>query len=61
MTANLTSLTKTGFYEPFRLSLNRFVGFAPTDQVPVTSIIAGAISGAVGGKPSIISAQYFGC
>jgi solute carrier family 25 protein 34/35 len=40
--------SRLGFYEPFRLSFNRFVGFAPTDQVPVTSIIAGAASGAVG-------------
>lgn len=41
---------KTGFYEPFRLSLNRLVGLAPTDQVPITSIAAGAASGGVGGK-----------
>lgn len=41
---------KSGFYEPFRHALNRFVGLSPMDQVPITSIVAGAASGAVGGK-----------
>jgi len=40
--------SRLGFYEPFRHTLNRFVGLAPTDQVPITSLIAGAISGGVG-------------
>jgi len=40
--------SRLGFYEPLRHSVNRFVGFAPTDQVPITSIAAGAASGAVG-------------
>ncbi|KAJ3488337.1 hypothetical protein NLI96_g2918 [Meripilus lineatus] len=41
--------SRLGFYEPFRRSVNRFFGFAPTDQIPITSIAAGAASGAVGG------------
>lgn len=44
---------KPGFYEPFRRTLNKFVGLAPTDQVPITSLVAGAASGAVGGKLNI--------
>ena len=38
-----------GFYEPFRHTLNSFVGLSPKDQMPVTSVIAGAGSGAIGG------------
>lgn len=40
--------SRLGFYEPFRHALNRMVGLQPTDQMPITSIIAGAGSGAVG-------------
>jgi len=40
--------SRLGFYEPFRRSINRLVGFSSTDQVPVTSIAAGAASGAIG-------------
>ncbi|THH29055.1 hypothetical protein EUX98_g5130 [Antrodiella citrinella] len=40
--------SRLGFYEPFRLSINKAFGFSPTDQLPATSIAAGAASGAVG-------------
>ncbi|KDQ63237.1 hypothetical protein JAAARDRAFT_29258 [Jaapia argillacea MUCL 33604] len=40
--------SRLGFYEPFRRTLNSFIGRSPTDQLPATSIIAGAASGAVG-------------
>ncbi|KAF8899066.1 mitochondrial carrier domain-containing protein [Infundibulicybe gibba] len=40
--------SRLGFYEPFRRNINRFVGYAPEDHIPVTSIMAGASSGAVG-------------
>ncbi|KAH8099753.1 mitochondrial carrier domain-containing protein [Cristinia sonorae] len=40
--------SRLGFYEPFRQTLNGFVGLSPTDQMPATSIAAGAASGAVG-------------
>ncbi|EGN99275.1 hypothetical protein SERLA73DRAFT_182207 [Serpula lacrymans var. lacrymans S7.3] len=40
--------SRLGFYEPFRRTLNRFIGKSPTDQLPLTSITAGAVSGAVG-------------
>jgi len=41
--------SRLGFYEPFRRSLNQMIGLSPTDQMPLTSIAAGAGSGAVGG------------
>ena len=37
------------FYEPFRLFFNKTVGYESTDQVPWTSLAAGASSGALGG------------
>ncbi|KAK7695047.1 hypothetical protein QCA50_002235 [Cerrena zonata] len=40
--------SRLGFYEPIRHTINRFVGLKPTDQMPVTSVISGAASGAVG-------------
>lgn len=40
------------FYEPFRLFVNKTVGYSSTDQVPWTSLVAGASSGAVGGRVS---------
>jgi hypothetical protein len=40
----------TGFYEPVRRNINRAFGLSPTEQVPVTSLMAGAASGAVGGE-----------
>ncbi|KAF5368401.1 hypothetical protein D9758_002199 [Tetrapyrgos nigripes] len=40
--------SRLGFYEPFRRNINKLVGWAPEDQVPLTSVIAGASSGAVG-------------
>jgi hypothetical protein len=39
-----------GFYEPFRRQINRLVDWSPTESVPITSLIAGALSGAVGGE-----------
>ena len=38
------------FYEPFRIFVNKAVGYSSSDRVPWTSLIAGASSGAVGGK-----------
>lgn len=43
-----------GFYEPFRHALNRAVGLQPLDQMPVTSIMAGAASGAIGGQSHLL-------
>ncbi|EDR15214.1 uncharacterized protein LACBIDRAFT_301187 [Laccaria bicolor S238N-H82] len=40
--------SRLGFYEPFRHALNRFIGRSAEDQIPFTSVIAGASSGAVG-------------
>lgn len=40
--------SRLGFYEPFRGNLNKLAGWSPADQIPLTSVIAGASSGAVG-------------
>ncbi|EAU92551.2 oxaloacetate carrier [Coprinopsis cinerea okayama7 len=40
--------SRLGFYEPFRLAANSLLGWAPSDQVVMTSVFAGASSGAVG-------------
>ncbi|KAL1742026.1 mitochondrial carrier domain-containing protein [Schizophyllum fasciatum] len=40
--------SRLGFYEPFRHTLNRLIGRDALDQIPITSVIAGASSGAVG-------------
>ncbi|KIJ66230.1 hypothetical protein HYDPIDRAFT_26598 [Hydnomerulius pinastri MD-312] len=40
--------SRLGFYEPFRRAINRAIGRPITDQIPLTSIMAGAVSGAVG-------------
>jgi len=40
--------SRLGFYEPFRRTINRVIGRPVTDQIPLTSIAAGAASGAVG-------------
>ncbi|KAJ8474804.1 hypothetical protein ONZ45_g230 [Pleurotus djamor] len=40
--------SRLGFYEPFRRNINKFIGRTATDQIPITSLIAGASSGAVG-------------
>ncbi|KAG7452261.1 mitochondrial carrier [Guyanagaster necrorhizus] len=40
--------SRLGFYEPFRHAINDFIGREPTEQIPFTSVIAGATSGAVG-------------
>ena len=45
------------FYEPFRLFVNKTVGYSSTDQIPWTSLVAGASSGAVGGRISYSRAR----
>ncbi|KAF9531920.1 mitochondrial carrier domain-containing protein [Crepidotus variabilis] len=40
--------SRLGFYEPFRRNINRFFGYEPQQQLPFTSVAAGATSGAVG-------------
>ncbi|KAI0046623.1 oxaloacetate carrier [Auriscalpium vulgare] len=40
--------SRLGFYEPFRKSINQAAGLDTAVQHPVTSVIAGAASGAVG-------------
>ncbi|KAF8560093.1 mitochondrial carrier [Imleria badia] len=40
--------SRLGFYEPFRRTINRVIGRPVTDQIPLTSVAAGAASGAVG-------------
>lgn len=38
-----------GFYEPIRKATNQLVGLDTKDQIPITSVFAGAASGVVGG------------
>ncbi|OAX36212.1 mitochondrial carrier [Rhizopogon vinicolor AM-OR11-026] len=40
--------SRLSFYEPFRRTINRAFGWAATEQIPVTSLAAGAASGTVG-------------
>ncbi|KAJ3750804.1 mitochondrial carrier domain-containing protein [Lentinula detonsa] len=40
--------SRLGFYEPFRREINELVGQSPEEQIPFTSVLAGASSGAVG-------------
>ncbi|KAI0274787.1 oxaloacetate carrier [Gloeopeniophorella convolvens] len=40
--------SRLGFYEPIRKATNRLVGMGPMEQNPVTSVFAGAASGAIG-------------
>ncbi|KIK70643.1 hypothetical protein GYMLUDRAFT_253985 [Collybiopsis luxurians FD-317 M1] len=40
--------SRLGFYEPFRQGINGLVGRAAEEQIPITSVLAGASSGAVG-------------
>ncbi|KAF9041810.1 oxaloacetate carrier [Hymenopellis radicata] len=40
--------SRLGFYEPFRRNINEFIGRDPAEQIPLTSVLAGATSGAVG-------------
>ncbi|KAF8921953.1 oxaloacetate carrier [Mucidula mucida] len=40
--------SRLGFYEPFRKNINEFIGRGPAEQIPFTSVLAGATSGAVG-------------
>ena len=39
----------SGFYEPIRRATNRLVGLDAMEQLPVTSVFAGAASGVIGG------------
>lgn len=43
----------TGFYEPFRVNFNQLLDISPESHVPFTSVLAGAVSGAVGGEHSL--------
>ncbi|KAJ3981587.1 oxaloacetate carrier [Lentinula detonsa] len=38
------------FYEPFRRGINGLVGWSAEEQIPITSVLAGASSGAIGGS-----------
>jgi hypothetical protein len=49
-------ILNTGFYEPFRRQLNHLSGWSPAETIPITSLIAGALSGAVGGE--LLSSSY---
>ncbi|KAF8634871.1 hypothetical protein AX15_000626 [Amanita polypyramis BW_CC] len=40
--------SRLGFYEPFRCNLNKLLGWPTEIHVPLTSVVAGAASGAVG-------------
>ncbi|KAH9932023.1 mitochondrial carrier [Epithele typhae] len=40
--------SRLGFYEPIRRRVNRFIGANPTDQIPLTSVFSGAMSGVIG-------------
>ncbi|KAG5638383.1 hypothetical protein H0H81_000279 [Sphagnurus paluster] len=40
--------SRLGFYEPFRQNINKLFGISAEEQVPFTSVLAGATSGAVG-------------
>lgn len=44
-----TNVRLAGFYEPFRVNINRAFGLEAKDQRTLTSMVAGAASGAVGG------------
>ncbi|KAJ8084517.1 Mitochondrial oxaloacetate carrier protein [Marasmius tenuissimus] len=50
--------SRLGFYEPFRHTINSMIGRPEAEQIPFTSVLAGASSGAVGGfiprKPAIL-------
>ncbi|KAJ3721777.1 mitochondrial carrier [Lentinula raphanica] len=46
--AILLNGSRLGFYEPFRRGINELVGRRPEEQIPLTSVLAGASSGAVG-------------
>ena len=39
----------SGFYEPIRRATNRLIGSNAMEQIPVTSVFAGAASGVIGG------------
>ncbi|CAA7264785.1 unnamed protein product [Cyclocybe aegerita] len=40
--------SRLGFYEPFRRTFNNWIGRPVDEQIPFTSVLAGATSGAVG-------------
>ncbi|KAL4070687.1 oxaloacetate carrier [Scleroderma citrinum] len=40
--------SRLGFYEPLRRTINNAIGRPITDQIPITSVVAAATSGAIG-------------
>ncbi|KAF9270662.1 mitochondrial carrier [Marasmius fiardii PR-910] len=48
MYQTLLNGSRLGFYEPFRRNINLLIGRPVEDQIPFTSVLAGATSGAVG-------------
>ncbi|KNZ80664.1 Mitochondrial oxaloacetate transport protein [Termitomyces sp. J132] len=40
--------SRLGFYEPIRHSINHLAGYSAETQIPFTSVLAGALSGAIG-------------
>ncbi|RPD82273.1 mitochondrial carrier [Lentinus tigrinus ALCF2SS1-7] len=40
--------SRLGFYEPIRTRVNTLVGANPADQIPLTSLFSGAVSGIIG-------------
>lgn len=40
--------SRLGFYEPIRGTINSVIGWPVADQIPITSVMAGATSGAIG-------------
>lgn len=57
MSGSVGNSSSSGFYEPFRKALNRAFGLSPADQLPVTSMLAGAASGAVGGTSNLLAKE----
>jgi hypothetical protein len=43
------SSNMSGFYEPIRKQTNRLFGATPKEQIAVSSVAAGALSGVIGG------------
>lgn len=42
--------SRLGFYESIRTNVNRLLGFSPKQQIMPTSVLAGAMSGVIGGE-----------
>lgn len=56
---HICSRPHVGLYEPFRRRLNTLVGRPVDDQIPLTSVMAGASSGAVGGMLPTFEILFF--